>query len=98
MGTTSLRSSKSPSVFRPFRVVEPQGPVAAADGGTPIPGTSTEKRLGLGFTGASLSDEAAARSAREPPVPGELGGVVRCCAVTSDANDEVRSRKELAEG
>jgi len=31
-------------------------------------------------------------------VPGELGGVVFCPAVTNDANEEVRSRKELAEG
>ena len=57
--------------------------------------------MGLGFTRASATDDddAAARSAREePPVPGELGGVIRCCAVTSDANEEVRSRKELAEG
>jgi hypothetical protein len=61
---------------------------------------STEYRLGPDGSTAMLGAESLcllAKSARDPPVLGELGGVVRC-AVTSDANDDVRSKKDEADG
>ena len=93
-GIASARSSNArPRSFRD----RPHESDAA--GGTPMT-ESTEYRLGPDGSTAMLGAESLcllAKSARDPPVLGELGGVVRC-AVTSDANDDVRSKKDEADG